>query len=262
MFDAHNHFQDERLDGWREAMVRELPGLGLQEMVVNGSCAEDWPLVASLAERLAWVRPAFGLHPWSVKRRSADWREVLEAWWRRFPQAVVGEVGLDRWIAEPDIEAQRECFLWQMSWAASHDRVATVHCLRAFGLLMELLRIGPVPGRGFLLHSYGGPVEMVEEWVRLGAYFSVSPYFAHERKRRQWETFRAVPLNRLLIETDAPDMWPPAEVNPHPLALAGGSAVNHPANLVFCYELVAELRGMPVAELAGLVEENYRRLFG
>jgi len=262
LFDAHNHFQDERLDPWRDEMAAEMPKLGLTEMVVNGSSAEDWLQVASLAEQYPWVKPAFGLHPWYVKQRAEDWREQLETYWQRFPQAVVGEIGLDRWIADPDIEAQRECFLWQLQWAARHDRVATIHCLRAFGMLMGLLRAGPVPQRGFLLHSYGGSEEMISEWVQLGAYFSVSPYFAHERKRAQLETFRAVPLERLLIETDAPDMRPPAEQNPHPLVLASGEEVNHPANLIFCYELVAELRGLTVEALAEQVEVNYRRLFG
>jgi TatD DNase family protein len=262
LFDAHNHFQDERLDPWRDGMAVEMPQLGLAEMVVNGSCAEDWPQVAELAGRYPWVRPAFGLHPWCVKQRAGDWQEVLAGWWERFPEAVVGEIGLDRWIAEPDIEAQRECFLWQWDWAARHERVTTIHCLRAFGMLRELLVAGPVPPRGFLLHSYGGPVEMVREWVRLGGYFSVSPYFFHERKRVQLETFRTVPLERLLIETDAPDMRPPAALNPNPLVLESGEEVNHPANLSFCYERVAELRGMTVEALAAQVALNYRCLFG
>jgi TatD DNase family protein len=262
LFDAHNHFQDERLDEWREAMAASLPGAGVTEMVVNGSCEDDWGRVAELAERFEWVLPAFGLHPWYVRERSAAWREVLDGWLRRFPEAVVGEMGLDRWIADPDMEAQRECFLWQLSWAAREERAVTIHCLRAFGLLDELLRQNCVPDRGFLLHSYGGPAEMIPGFARLGAYFSVSPYFAHERKRSQLEAFKLVPLERLLVETDAPDMWPPVARNPNPLRMRDGSELNHPANVRFCYEMLAEVRGLALDELAAVVGENYRRLFG
>lgn len=262
LFDAHNHLQDERLDAWREELMGALPRAGVREGVVNGSSEEDWAQVADLARAHEWVRPAFGLHPWYVKARSADWRETLEAWLRAFPEAVVGETGLDRWIAEPDVEAQVECFRWQLDWAAREGRALTVHCLRAFGLLDEVLRAATLPERGFLLHSYGGPAEMVAGFARMGAYFSVSPYFAHERKRGQLEVFKTVPLDRLLIETDAPDMWPPTALNPNPLRLTDGSEVNSPLNLRFCYERVAELRGMPVEELADVVAANYQRLFG
>jgi TatD DNase family protein len=265
LYDAHNHLQDERLEGWREALMEALPEVGVREMVVNGSSEEDWGQVAELARAHEWVRPAFGLHPWYVKQRSAAWREVLAEWLQAFPGAVVGETGLDRWIADPDVAAQVECFRLQLDWAAREGRALTVHCLRAFGLLDEVLREAVLlPARGFLLHSYGGPAEMVAGFAKRGAYFSVSPYFAHERKRAQLEVFKQVPLDRLLIETDAPDMWPPTELNPNPLRLAdggGGGEVNSPLNLRFCYERVAELRGMPVEELAGVVGENYRRLF-
>lgn len=262
LFDAHNHLQDERLDPWREMFFQVLPQAGVREMVVNGSSEEDWAQVAALAQAHEWVRPAFGLHPWYVKGRSENWRGVLEEWLRAFPEAVVGETGLDRWIAEPDLVAQVECFRWQLDWSAREGRALTVHCLRAFGLLEDVLREAALPARGFLLHSYGGPVEMVAGFAKRGGYFSVSPYFAHERKRAQLEVFKSVPLDRLLIETDAPDMWPPPELNPHPLQIADGSEANSPLNLQFCYERVAALRGMAVEELAAVVGENYRRLFG
>jgi TatD DNase family protein len=262
LFDAHNHFQEERLDGWREELMGVLPGMGVREMMVNGMSEGDWGKVAALAERVEWVRPSFGLHPWWVKGRSEAWREVLEGWVRAFPGAGVGEAGLDRWIEDPDVEAQVECFKWQVALAVREGRALSVHCVRAFGLLDEVLREVQRPERGFLIHSYGGPEEMVAGFARMGAYFSVSPHFALERKRGQLEVFGRVPLDRLLIETDAPDLWPPPEVNPNRLQLADGREVNSPANLRFSYELVAGLRGMPVEDLAAVVGENYRRLFG
>ena len=70
LYDAHNHRQDERLDPWREQILPMLPQSGLGEMIVNGSSEEDWPAVAELARRPTWIRPAFGLHPWSVKERT------------------------------------------------------------------------------------------------------------------------------------------------------------------------------------------------
>ncbi len=232
-------------------------------MIVNGTCESDWPEVANLARRHPWVRPAFGLHPWRVGERSHVWQTALEHLLHEFPNAIVGETGLDRWIENPDLEAQCEAFLFQLDLATRLHRPLTVHCLRAFGWLDELLRAAPaLPARGFLLHSYGGPKEMVPGFVERGAYFSISPYFFHERKRAQLQVFKAVPLDRLLIETDAPDMWPPPEINPHPLALPDGTPLNSPANLRFCYEQTAAFLGLDVEELAVRVAANYQRWVG
>ncbi len=263
LYDAHNHLQDQRLDPWRDDLARQLPALGLRQMVVNGTSPGDWPQVAALAKQYPWVRPAFGLHPWQVKERAPGWREQLDALLRAHPRAGIGETGLDRWIENPDIPAQLDCFRWQMARAAAADRPLTVHCLRAFGLLEQELRRAARPACGFLLHSYGGPVEMVPAFVKLGAYFSLSPYFFHPRKHTQLQTFKAVPPERLLIETDAPDMRPPAGLNPHPLRHPGdGSELNSPANLRFAYEKTAALLALPLPDLAAQVAENYHRLFG
>ncbi len=261
LFDAHNHFQDERLDALRHGLESSLPAMGVTEMVVNGSSEEDWEAVAQLAAAHSWIRPSFGLHPWYVRERTAHWQQTLTRYLHAFPKAGVGEIGLDRWIENPDLEGQRECFSFQLQMARELNRPATIHCLRAWGWLEEMLRAQPVPECGFLLHSYGGPVEMIPGFVKRGAYFSLSPYFGHARKAAQLETFKSVPLDRLLTETDAPDMWPPDELNLWPLQQEG-KPINHPANLTVSYDLLAQVRGLSVEELTQQIAENYRRLFG
>jgi TatD DNase family protein len=261
-FDAHNHLQDERLALHWEQIAVQLPALGVVRGVVAGSGEEDWPQVAELARQYPWVLPSFGVHPWYVKEQSEHWRSKLEGYLQQFQQAGVGEIGLDRWIENADVAMQVKFFTEQLGMAARDNRPATIHCLRAFGLLEETLRDSPRPERGFLLHSYGGPAEMVESFAKLGAYFSVSPYFLHERKARQWGIFRAVPIERLLLETDAPDMWPPDEINPRRMSDAAGKSINHPANIELMYHAMARLRGMSLEALAQQVEQNFVTLFG
>lgn len=261
LYDAHNHLQDDRLDPWRNQIVAMLPQTDLGGMIVNGTCENDWLQVATLARDHTWIRPAFGLHPWHVKERAQGWLTKLRWHLRNHPQAMVGETGLDRWIENPDIDAQLECFRAQLALAAELDRPVTIHCLRAFGLLEQALRSTRIPRCGFLLHSYSGPHEMIPSFVSLGAYFSLSPYFGHPRKAAQLEAFKHVPLNRLLAETDAPDMWPPDDLNQHPLKATGGASLNHPANLRVSYELLARTRQMPLGELEDQIEANFNALF-
>jgi TatD DNase family protein len=170
---------------------------------------------------------------------------------------------LDRWVKNHDLEQQQEVFVWQLRLAAERNLPVSIHCLQAWGTLLDVLRAEPRPACGFVLHSYGGSAELVAPLTELGAYFSLPGYFAHERKTRQRETFRLVPADRLLIETDAPDQLLPPERVQYPLTdAASGKPINHPANLGAVYRFAAELRHEPLDTLVKTVEENFQRLFG
>jgi TatD DNase family protein len=262
LFDAHNHLHDPRLAAEREAILRELPAIGIQRIVVNGTREEDWPAVAALAGEVPCIIPSFGLHPWFVAARSADWLKSLTSLLDAHPGAGIGEIGLDRWVKDHDLAQQTEVFTAQLALAAQRNLPVSVHCLKAWGALWDILCTHPLPARGFLLHSYGGPAEMIDGFVSRGARFSFSAWFLHERKAAQREVFRRIPLDRVLVETDAPDMLPPAEHNAHPLSdPATGEPINHPANLQLAYTGLAELRGMPLEDLAAQVEQNLTELF-
>lgn len=279
LFDAHNHLQDDRFAGRQDELVTTAVSVGVERMVVNGACEADWPLVADLARRFPQVLPSFGCHPWYLGERTPCWREELVRWLDVTPGAVLGEIGLDRWmldnpehwraygradatVAPPILAEQEDTFLWQLELAMERNLPASIHCLQAFGRLLELLRNHRLPKRGFLLHSYGGPVELVAPFAKLGAYFGFPGYFAHERKARQREVFSAVPPDRLLIETDAPDQLLPDALNEHPLAEpATGRALNHPANLAAVYRFLAGFLNEPIESLALRVEQNFGRLF-
>ena len=252
MIDAHNHLQDERLAPWQ----KDFAELRVKHAVVNGTAENDWPLVLSLARKHPWIIPSLGLHPWFVKNRGAQWFECLQKMVEEH-RCAIGEIGLDRWIDEPDLPAQEDVFIRQLRLAAKSNLPVTIHCLKAWGRLAEILRAEPRPACGFLLHSYGGPKEMVKGLADLGGYFSISGYFANERKSRSREAFRAVPLDRLLIETDAPDMAPPESVDRYKLP----GNVNHPGNIETVYDFAAELFELPREELEAKIERNFQTLF-
>lgn len=262
LFDAHNHLHDSRLLRWRTEIIAELPTLGIRRAVVNGTREDDWEQVASLAAAQNWVLPSFGLHPWHVNSRTSAWRERLTGMLDAHPGAAVGEIGLDRWIEGNDPVAQADCLRWQLDLAASRNLPATIHCVRAWGALWDIVRSVAVPARGFLLHAYGGPAEMVRGFIERGAYFSFSPSFLHERKAPQREIFRQLPPDRLLVETDAPDLAPPTAQNHRPLLSEDGTILNHPANLLLAYDALAAIRGISREEVATHVAENFATLFG
>ena len=258
-FDAHNHLQALRFGGQQAELLAECPEVA--RMVVNGCCEEDWPVVAALAVAHRQVLPSFGYHPWCIHERSDHWEAELNRMLDAHP-AAVGEIGLDRWKEGLDYEGQEEVFVTQLRIAAERNLPASIHCLKAWGRILELLQEGPVPERGFLLHSYGGPTEMVQAFAQLGAYFSFPGYFLRAAKGRHREAFKSVPADRLLIETDAPDQRLPDALNAYPLTDSAGEPMNHPANLPVVYQGVAKILETPLVALAEQVEDNFERLFG
>ena len=281
IYDAHNHLQDAWLTPHREKILNDLRTLPLQRAVVNGTCPSDWEDVRALAGAHAFVLPSFGLHPWNVGNATAGWRDALERCVSVQAQATrgiaIGEIGLDRWIldrARPDdsrlaglrrapLPEQVEAFTWQLHFAAERNLPVTIHCLEAWGALTEILRRGPRPARGFLLHAYGGSAELAREYAELGAYFSFNGYFLGDRQAAKRDVFAQLPSDRLLVETDAPAMPPPENFRRYPLpGLADGNPINHPGNIVANYEGLAAVRDVAIDVLSAQVAENFGRLFG
>lgn len=260
-YDAHNHLQDDRFAGRQNDLLAACAKAGVVRMVVNGACESDWPQVLALARENKIVLPSFGCHPWYLHERTAGWLKNLARSLDIIPSAV-GEIGLDRWKPDLPYIGQEEAFLAQLHIATERNLPASIHCLQAWGRLHELLRDNPRPAHGLVLHSFGGPAEMIPAFAKLGAYFSFPGYFLNERKLRQREAFKKVPPDRLLIETDAPDQLLPAEKTLHPLTNANGKPLNHPANLPAVYAGLAEFLGEQVESLAARVEENFLRMFG
>jgi TatD DNase family protein len=281
LYDAHNHLQDAWLHPHREQVLTDLKKLPIARMVVNGTCQGDWTEVTELASAHAFVLPSYGLHPWNVGNASDGWRRELDqtmtARLAEGQPVAVGEIGLDRWMLEraraddprlaglrrASLSEQIEAFSWQLHFAAARNLAVTIHCLDAWGALTEILRNGPRPARGFLLHAYGGSADLARTYLELGAYFSFNGYFLGERQAAKRAVFAQLPADRVLVETDAPAMPPPENIRAYSLpGLADGNPVNHPGNIAAIYAGLATVRSTPVETLSVQVAENFRRLFG
>ena len=127
---------------------------------------------------------------------------------------------------------------------------------------METLRREPLPARGFHLHAYNGPVELISKLVELGAYFSFNAGQLKTVKSKAPVRICAVPAERLLIETDAPDMLPATGLRSFDLPNSvRGHALTHPATLIDGYTAIADLRATPIESLRQQVARNFERYF-
>ena len=209
-------------------MIAEMQAAGITGCVVNATREDDWEAVAALAREFpGFVFPAYGIHPWQAETAAEGWEERLREKLLADPAASVGEVGVDGWVESPGMEVQFGVFVKQAEIAAELGRVMTVHCLKAWEELFAAMDQAAAWPEKFLMHSFGGSIEVAERLAKKGAWFSFSGHFLHERKRKVLDVFRRLPKDRILLETDAPDMIPPGDFVKFPLS--GG--VNHPANL-------------------------------
>lgn len=231
---------------------------GIVACGVNATREDDWAAVAQLAhDHPDFVIPAFGIHPWHAHTAQPGWQQRLADLLTRYPQASIGECGVDRWIETPDSSVQLPVFTAQIRLARELGRPLVIHCLKAWGLLEEAFAKEPPPPR-FLLHSFNGSLETARRWLPHGAYFSFSGYFLEPRKKHVADVFAALPRDRVLLETDAPDMLPPAAQITHPLS----NGANHPANLpAIASAAAARVFACSAGQLAALTTANARHFF-
>jgi len=233
LFDSHNHLQSGRFGRGVVDLVGEMRDSGICGCVVNATRESDWGAVANLAREFPdFVRPAYGIHPWFADTAEEGWEVRLREILSEDARATVGEVGVDGWVDSPGMEVQQKVFAAQVGIAAEMGRVMTVHCLKAWEELFETMDESKAWPEKFLMHSFGGSIEIAERLLKKGAWFSFSGYFLHERKRKVLEVFRKLPRDRILLETDAPEMIPPEGFVKFPL----GEEVNHPGNLCMIAE--------------------------
>jgi TatD DNase family protein len=255
--DAHNHLQDARL-GDKAPVITAMRAVGVTRCVINATCEDDWSAVEEIARSQPdFALPAIGIHPWRAHTARDGWQERLANLLEKHPHASIGECGLDQWVSSPSLEVQIPVFIAQLRIAREMKRPLTIHCLKAWQPLFDAFA-KQAPPATFLMHSFGGSIETARRLIPMGAYFSFSGHFLHERKRAVIDVFRQLPHDRILLETDAPDMLPPEETITHPLA----ENLNHPANLHSIGTALASLLGITPENLAALTRENAARCFG
>jgi TatD DNase family protein len=245
LYDSHNHLQSLRFGQPATDLIAAMKHVGVTGCVVNATQEADWGNVQVLAEQFPdFVRPAYGVHPWFADTDSDGWEERLRNLLRENKHASVGEIGLDGWVKAPSMAVQRVVFAKQVAIAADLKRVMTVHCLKAWDQLFRLMDENDAWPEKFLMHSFGGSIEVAQRLLKRGAWFSFSGYFLQSRKQKVLEVFKRLPRNRILLETDAPEMAPPLELMKFPI----GEEVNHPANLRAIAEAFEKEMGVGILE--------------
>lgn len=251
LFDTHAHYDAEQFGQDRDAVLAGLPARGVS-LAVNPGC--DIPssrTAVELAHAWPFLYAAVGYHPENCAPYDPAELDLLRDWAGDPRVVAVGEIGLDYyWEENPPKEHQRQVFRDQMALAEELDLPVIVHDREAHADSLAVVREFPRV-RG-VFHCFSGSAEMARELVKLGWMISFTGVLTYKNARKAIEAAQAVPIDRIMIETDSPYMAPV----PHRGERNDSGYVRH-----VCAKL-AEIKGLSFADCARITLENGKRFYG
>lgn len=252
IFDTHAHYYDEAFDPDREALLSSLPCLGVEKVVCPGCDLASSRACIDLAERYPHIYAAVGFHPENLEGVSPDQVDRVRELAKHPKVVAVGEIGLDYyWVREPEARAfSREMFAAQLELARELDLPAIVHDRDAHKDCLDAVRAHPHV-RG-VFHCYSGSLEDAKVLVDRGWMLSFTGNITFKNARRAPEILRWLPLDRLMLETDAPYMAP----EPHRGQRCDSTYIPLSA------QLIAQLKGITAEEVLDVTYQNALRFFG
>ena len=250
LYDSHCHLDAAEFDVDRPAVLARARDAGVARQLVPAVDRASWDAIRTLCAAEPGLRPAYGLHPMFLGRHQPGHLDELRDWLESERPAAVGECGLDFFVDGLDPDKQRLYFRRQLELARDFDLPVVLHARRAVEEVIATLR--EVGGQRGVVHSWSGSEEQARQLFELGFCLGIGGPVTYDRAKRLRRTVASMPLDCLLLETDAPDQ-PDADWR---------GQRNEPARLRQVLEVVAQLRGQPAAAIAEATSANALRLFG
>ncbi|AKC87819.1 TatD family hydrolase [Pseudoxanthomonas suwonensis] len=253
LVDSHCHLDADEFDADRATVVERARAAGVRRQLVPAVTAASWPKLREVCHAAPGLYPAYGLHPTFLAEHRPHHLDELQAWVERERPLAIGECGLDFFVEGLDRQAQARYFDGQLRLARDAGLPVIVHARRAVdAVVASIRRIGGDAARlRGVVHSFSGSPEQAGQLWKLGFMIGLGGPLTYERAQRLRRLVVDMPLEFLLLETDAPDQ-PDAEIR---------GRRNEPARLRRVLDTVAALRRQDPAEIAAATSANAERLF-
>lgn len=249
LVDTHAHLDDAAFADDRVAVIERAGGAGVDAMIVPAVDRRSWFTIRQLCTEQRALFPAFGLHPMYLAQHAPEHVQALSSWLDAGPAVGIGEIGLDFHVAGLDHTLQRDYFVRQLRLASERQLPVIVHARGALEeVILTLRRVGGLRG---VVHSFSGSEQQARQLWQLGFHLGIGGPVTYERAQRLRRIVTQMPIEFLLLESDAPDQ---------PDADHRGQR-NEPARVANVLSCVAALRGEPASAIAAATSANARRLF-
>ena len=206
IFDTHSHYADSAFDGDRDELLAALPDKGVRFAALAGSSMQDSAENVALAQKYGYIYAAVGVHPESVDETPSDYREKLTELVKSSEKVrAIGEIGLDYHYENYDRDKQILFFRQQLELARELSLPVIVHSRNASEDTLDILKEYRPAG---VVHCFSGSAEVAREVIKLGMYIGFTGVLTFKNAKKALRALEAVPLDRLLLETDCPYMAP------------------------------------------------------
>ena len=250
LFDTPAHYYAEQFVPDRDEVLSALPAANVGLVLCPGCDLESSRQSIALAEQYPFLYAAAGVHPEDALGLPDDWLDQVEAMTHHPKVKAVGEIGLDYYWQEVPRDLQKEAFRAQLALAQRLDMPVIVHDREAHGDSLAIVK--EFPGVRGVFHCYSGSVEDAKTLIKLGWHLSFTGTITFKNARKAPEVIAAVPLDRIMVETDAPYMAP----TPYRGKRCDSRYVYRMA------ETIAQIKGLTTQEVEEATTENGKRLFG
>ena len=249
LIDTHCHLDAHEFALDREAVLVAARAAGVTGIVVPAVAPENWGAVRDCCRRYPECCPAYGIHPLYLDRAGEDALPLLRQWLvdemaGEFPPVAVGEIGLDFFVSGFDAVRQQEIYVAQLKLARDLDLPVLLHVRRAIDQVLKGLR--RVGIKGGIAHAFNGSRQQADEFIRLGFKIGFGGAMTYPGSTRIRHLAASLPLEAIVLETDAPDI--------PPVWLAGQR--NSPQELASIAQVLAELRGVSPEEISDTTTAN------
>lgn len=251
LYDTHAHLNSEAYIDKLERTILEAENQGVKFINVVGFDRETNERAHQIAIRFPHIYATAGLHPVDAHLFDETDFTLLEAYLRQEITVAVGECGLDYYWHKDTKAVQQEVFVRQIELAKKYQKPLVIHMRDSVQDTYDLLKANQDGRLTGVMHSYSGSVEMAKQFLNLGFHISLAGPVTFKNAVTPKEVAQIVPLDMLLIETDCPYL------TPHPYR----GKENQPAYVKYVAEVIADLRGISVEEVAKQTTENALRLF-
>nr|NNM89910.1 TatD family hydrolase [Bacilli bacterium] len=253
LFDTHTHLNDPDLYGSAASLIDEARAVGVTHMVVPGYDRDSSLRAMELADRFEGVYAAVGFHPHDAKDVTDQDLTELEQVWLKHPKVVaIGEIGLDYHYDNSPVEVQKKIFAAQIEIAKRVRKPIVIHDREAHADILTMLQTTQAREIGGIMHCYSASKEMAPQFLKENFLLSLGGPVTFKNGKKPAQVAEWIALDKLLIETDAPYLTP----EPY------RGKQNHPANVRFVAQKIADLRGVEVDVIEQATFTNALRIFG
>jgi TatD DNase family protein len=250
--DTHIHLYAEEFEALRQQLVDDAAAAGINRFFLPNIDRESIPGMMRLEKEFPdRCFPMMGLHPCYVKENWKEELAIVEEWWSARDFCAVGEIGIDLYWDKTFIEEQKEVFRRQVALANSKNRPVVIHCRKSYAEIIAVLEETPKSVPQGIFHCFSGPLEHARELIKKGFYLGIGGVVTYP-KAGLAEVVREIPLEHLVLETDAPYLAP----------VPYRGKRNLPSYLRLVAEKVAEIKETTIEEVALITTDNSRKIFG